>query len=93
MKKDSNMSVLLRGLLRENPVFVLILGTCPTLATTTTVISAVGMGLATMAVLICSNMVISLIRKMIPDKIRIPAFIVVIATFVTLVGMLLKAFL
>ncbi len=93
MKKDSNMSVLLKGLLRENPVFVLILGTCPTLATTTTVIGAVGMGLATMAVLICSNIVISLLRKFIPDTVRIPCYIVVIAGFVTMVQMFMHAFL
>lgn len=93
MKKDSNVSVLLKGLLRENPVFVLILGTCPTLATTTTVISAVGMGLATMAVLICSNIVISLLRKFIPDTVRIPCYIVVIAGFVTMVQMFMHAFL
>ena len=93
MKKDSNLSVLFKGLLRENPVFVLILGTCPTLATTTTVISAVGMGLATMAVLICSNIVISLLRKFIPDTVRIPCYIVVIAGFVTIVQMFMHAFL
>ena len=68
MKKDSNMSVLLKGLLRENPVFVLILGTCPTLATTTTVVGAIGMGLATMAVLICSNIVISLLKTYIEEN-------------------------
>lgn len=93
MKKDSNISVLLKGLLRENPVFVLILGTCPTLATTTTVIGAVAMGLATTAVLICSNMVISLLRKFIPDTVRIPCYIVVIAGFVTIVQMFMHAFL
>ena len=93
MNKDSNISVLLKGLLRENPVFVLILGTCPTLATTTTVIGAIGMGLATMAVLICSNIVISLLRKFIPDTVRIPCYIVVIAGFVTVVQMLIHAFL
>ena len=93
MKKDSGLSVLLRGILRENPVFVLILGTCPTLATTTDVKKAVGMGLATMAVLICSNIVISLLRKFIPDTVRIPCYIVVIAGFVTIVQMLMHAFL
>ena len=93
MKKESNLSVLFKGLLRENPVFVLILGTCPTLATTTTVISAVGMGLATMAVLICSNIVISFLRKFIPDTVRIPCYIVVIAGFVTIVEMFMHAFL
>lgn len=93
MKKDSGLSVLLRGILRENPVFVLILGTCPTLATTTDVKKAVGMGLATMAVLICSNVVISLLRKFIPNVVRIPCYIVVIAGFVTIVQMLMQAFL
>ena len=92
MKTESSMSILLKGLLRENPVFVLILGTCPTLATTTTVDGAFGMGLATMAVLICSNIVISLLRKFIPDTVRIPCYIVVIAGFVTIVQMLIHAF-
>ncbi|MBR5538711.1 MAG: electron transport complex subunit RsxE, partial [Clostridia bacterium] len=91
--KNSNLSVLLRGILRENPVFVLILGTCPTLATTTSVIGALGMGFATMAVLICSNFVISLLRKLIPDEVRIPCYIVVIAGFVTIVQMFMQAFL
>ena len=67
MKKDGNLSVLTKGILKENPVFILILGTCPTLATTTTVIGALAMGLAAAAVLICSNFVISLLRKVIPD--------------------------
>ncbi len=93
MKKDNSLSVLLKGLLRENPVFVLILGTCPTLATTTSVTGALGMGLATMAVLICSNIVISALRKFIPDTVRIPCYIVVIAGFVTVVQMLIQAFL
>lgn len=93
MNKNSNMSVLLRGLLFENPVFVLILGTCPTLATTTTVIGALSMGLAAMAVLICSNAVISLLRKVIPDGVRIPCYIVIIAGFVTMVQMFVQAFL
>lgn len=93
MKKDNSLSVLLKGLLRENPVFVLILGTCPTLATTTTVTGALGMGLATMAVLICSNIVISALRKFIPDTVRIPCYIVVIAGFVTVVQMLIQAYL
>ncbi len=93
MKKDSNLSVLTRGLLLENPVFVLILGTCPTLATSTSLISAVSMGLAATAVLICSNMVISLLRKMIPDSVRIPCYIVIIAGFVTLVQMIMHAYL
>ena len=93
MKKDGNLSVMLKGLLRENPVFVLILGTCPTLATTTTVIGAIGMGLAAAAVLICSNAVISMLRKFIPDTVRIPCYIVIIAGFVTIVRMFMQAFL
>ncbi len=93
MKKESNLSVLFRGLLRENPVFVLVLGTCPTLATTQTVVGAFAMGLAAMAVLICSNVVISLLRKVIPDTVRIPCYIVIIAGFVTVVQMLMHAFL
>ncbi len=93
MKKDGNLSVLLKGILLENPVFVLILGTCPTLATTTSVIGAFGMGLAAAAVLICSNFVISLLRKLIPDTVRIPCYIVIIAGFVTVVQMFMHAFL
>lgn len=93
MKQNSSLSVLLKGILLENPVFVLILGTCPTLATTTSVIGALAMGIATMCVLICSNAVISLLRKFIPDEVRIPCYIVVIAGFVTVVQMLMHAFL
>ena len=92
MKNNSSMSVLLKGLLKENPVFVLILGTCPTLATTTTVNGAFGMGIAAMIVLICSNIVISLLKKVIPNKVRIPCYIVVIAGFVTVVQFVLQAF-
>ena len=92
MKKENNLSVLLKGILRENPVFVLVLGTCPTLATTTTVTGAIGMGLATLAVLVCSNIVISALRNFIPDTVRIPCYIVVIAGFVTVVQMLIQAF-
>lgn len=91
--KNSNISVLLRGIIAENPVFILILGTCPTLATTTSVIGALGMGLAAAAVLICSNIVISLLRKFIPDTVRIPCYIVIIAGFVTVVQMFMHAFL
>ncbi len=83
---------LMKGILRENPIFIQVLGMCPTLAVTTSAVNGVGMGLATTAVLIGSNVVISLLRKFIPSKIRIPAFIVVIATFVTVVGLLMKAF-
>ncbi|SJS64155.1 RnfABCDGE type electron transport complex subunit E [Clostridioides difficile] len=80
------------GLIDENPTFVQVIGMCPTLAVTTSAINGIGMGFSTAAVLICANLVISLIRKITPDKIRIPIFIVVIATFVTIVGMLLKAY-
>lgn len=93
MNKNSNMSIFLKGLIKENPVFVLILGTCPTLATTTTVIGAFGMGLAAAAVLICSNIVISLLRKLIPQTVRIPCYIVIIAGFVTIVQMFMQAYL
>lgn len=92
MKKENNLSIFLKGILLENPVFVLILGTCPTLATTKNVVDALGMGLATMAVLICSNIVISAIRKFIPETVRIPCYIVVIAGFVTIVRMLIQAY-
>lgn len=81
------------GLLKENPTFVLMLGMCPTLATTTSAANAVGMGLTTTVVLVLSNILISMLRKVIPDKVRIPAFIVVIASFVTIVEFLLKAYL
>lgn len=81
------------GLVTENPVFGQVLGMCPTLAVTTSAENGLGMGLATSAVLLCSNFAISLIRKLIPSKVRIPAYVVVIATFVTLVGMLIKAYL
>ena len=93
MSKNSYLSIFLKGILLENPVFVLILGTCPTLATTTTVIGALGMGLAAAAVLVCSNMAISLLRKVIPDTVRIPCYIVIIAGFVTLVQMFVHAYL
>ena len=81
------------GILKENPTFVLVLGMCPTLATTTSAINGMAMGLATLFVLVCSNIVISLLKNLIPDKVRIPAFIVVIATFVTLVQLLMQAYL
>ncbi len=93
MKKGSNAATLWRGILKENPVLVLILGTCPTLATTTTVDGAFGMGIAAMLVLICSNVFISLLRKVIPDTMRIPCYIVIIAGFVTIVKMLVQAYL
>ncbi len=91
--ENSNLSILLKGLLLENPVFVLILGTCPTLATTTTVIGALAMGIAATAVLICSNVAISLLRKIIPEAVRIPCYIVIIAGFVSIVQMLMHALL
>ncbi|HKK81611.1 MAG TPA: electron transport complex subunit E [Prolixibacteraceae bacterium] len=82
-----------KGFIKENPVFVLLLGMCPTLGTTGTAINGLGMGLATTFVLVMSNLVVSLIKNMIPDKVRIPAFIVVIATFVTIVEMVMQAYL
>ena len=84
--------IVFNGIVTENPTFRLVLGMCPTLAITTTVSNGLGMRLAATFVLICSNLVISLLRNFIPDKIRIPAFIVVIATFVTIVQLLLQAF-
>lgn len=92
-EKKSLGKELTKGIIVENPVLRLVLGTCPTLATTTSVESAVGMGLAASIVLICSNVVISALRKVIPDKVRIPAYIVIIASFVTIVQMAVKAFL
>lgn len=82
-----------KGLIKENPVLRLVLGTCPTLATSTSVESAIGMGLAATVVLVCSNIVISALRKVIPSKVRIPAYVVIIAGFVSIVQMLVKAFL
>ena len=93
MKNNSKLSIVLKGFIAENPVLVLVLGTCPTLALTNSVISAFCMGIAATIVLICSNVVISLLRKVIPDVVRIPCYIVVIATFVTAVQMLMQAFL
>lgn len=87
------ISNLTKGILKENPIFVQLLGMCPTLAVTTSAINGIGMGLATTAVLVSSNVVISLIRKLIPAQVRIPAFVVVISTFVTVVGMMMEAFL
>ena len=92
-KKTSFISAFFNGLIKENPTFVLMLGMCPTLAVTTGVINGIGMGLSTTAVLICSNIVISLLRKFIPNKIRIASYIVIVAGFVTVVEMLLKAYL
>ena len=91
--KQNKLSTMLNGIIKENPVFVLVLGTCPTLATTTGIVSALSMGLAAMVVLICSNIVISALRKVIPDSVRIPCYIVVIAAFVTVVQMVMHAYL
>ncbi len=93
MNNKSSLSVLFNGIIKENPVLVLILGTCPTLATTTTVDGAFGMGIAALVVLVCSNIFISLLRKVIPEIMRIPCYIVIIAGFVTIVKMLVQAFL
>jgi len=90
--KKGYLSVLINGLLKENPVFVLVLGTCPTLAMTDSATKAFGMGIAAAVVLICSNMVISALRKIIPDTVRIPCYIVVIAGFVTMVSMIMQAY-
>ena len=89
---NNRLSLIVRGIIKENPTFVLVLGMCPTLGTTTSAINGLGMGVATMAVLILSNMFIAMIKNLIPDKVRIPAFIVVIASFVTVVDMLMQAF-
>ena len=80
------------GLVKENPTFVLMLGMCPTLAVTTSAVNGIGMGLSTTAVLVMSNMLISMLRKIIPDSVRMPAFIVVVASFVTIVDFLLEGF-
>jgi electron transport complex protein RnfE len=88
----SAWSNLTRGIIRENPIFVIVLGMCPTLATTTSAINGLGMGLATTFVLLGSNVVISMIARFIPDKVRIPSYIVVIATFVTIVDLLMQAY-
>ena len=88
----SNLKILLNGIVKENPTFVLLLGMCPTLATTTSAVYGMSMGLATMAVLICTNFVISCIKRITPDMVRIPVFIVVIATFVTILQMFMEAY-
>ena len=90
--KDSSLKVLLNGIFKENPIFVLILGMCPTLATTYSAINGLSMGVATLFVLFSSNVVISILKNIIPDKIRIPAFIVIIATFVSIAEMLIHAY-
>ena len=91
--KPTMRGVFINGILNENPTFRLVLGTCPTLAVTTSAINGIGMGLAATFVLVCSNIVVSCVRKLIPDKARIPSFIVIIATFVTIVQMVMQAFL
>lgn len=92
-EKKSMGQVFFNGIIPENPTFRLVLGTCPTLAVTTSAINGVGMGAAATFVLVCSNLVISLLRNFIPNKVRIPAFIVIICTFVTMVQMLMQAYL
>lgn len=88
----NNFKVLMNGIIKENPTFVLLLGMCPTLGTTSSAFNGMGMGLATAFVLVCSNMVISALKKVIPDAVRIPAFVVVIASFVTLLQMVMQAY-
>ena len=88
----NNFKVLMNGIIKENPTFVLLLGMCPTLGTTSSALNGMSMGLATTFVLVCSNVVISLIKNLIPDMVRIPAFIVVIASFVTALQMCMQAF-
>lgn len=88
----NNFKVLMNGIIKENPTFVLLLGMCPTLGTTSFALNGMSMGLATTFVLVCSNVVISLIKNLIPDMVRIPAFIVVIASFVTALQMCMQAF-
>ncbi len=92
MSKNSNSSIFFNGLIKENPTFVQLLGMCPTLAVTTSLKNGLGMGLSATAVLIASNILISLLRKIIPDKVRIAAYIVIIAAFVTIIDMLLNAY-
>ena len=91
-EKKSLSNIFLNGVITENPTFRLVLGTCPTLATTTSATNGLGMGLSVTFVLICSNIVISALRRFIPDKVRIPAFVVIICTFVTMLQLLLQAF-
>ena len=92
-EKKSLGKVLFNGIIPENPTFRLVLGTCPTLAVTTSALNGLGMGAAATFVLVCSNIVVSLLRKFIPDQVRIPSFIVIICTFVTMVQLLMKAYL
>ncbi|MEE1199826.1 MAG: electron transport complex subunit E [Christensenellales bacterium] len=90
--KNNKLSIILKGFIKENPVLVLVLGTCPTLAISTSVVAAIGMGLAATAVLICSNAAISALRRIIPTQVRIPCYIVLIAGFVSVVSMILEAY-
>src|SRR5665647_908887 len=90
---NSKLKIILNGLVNENPTFVLILGMCPTLATTSSAINGMSMGLATLFVLVGSNMAIALLKNIIPDQVRIPAYVVVIATFVSIVEMTMQAYL
>lgn len=92
MQKNSGLKIFLNGFIKENPIFVLVLGMCPTLATTSSALNGLGMGLATTFVLFGSNTVVSLIKNLIPDKVRIPSYIVIIATFVTVVEMVMQAY-
>ena len=92
MSKNSKLQLIVDGIVKNNPTFVLVLGMCPTLGTTTSAINGLGMGLATMIVLILSNITISAVARFIPDKVRIPSYIVVIASFVTIVQLLLQAY-
>lgn len=92
MSEKSNVKILLNGIIKDNPIFVMLLGMCPTLGTTSSAINGLGMGIATTFVLLSSNVVISLLKNFIPDKVRIPAFIVVIAAFVTIVEMVMEAY-
>ena len=92
MSKNNKLQIIIDGIVKNNPTFVLVLGMCPTLGTTTSAINGMGMGLATMIVLILSNITISAIARFIPDKVRIPSYIVVIASFVTIVQLLLQAY-
>ena len=91
-KKQSKLSILTKGIIKENPTLVLLIGCCPFLATSTSAINGAGMGLSTTAVLVCSNIVISLLKNVIPDRVRIPCYITVIAGFVTVVQFLLQAY-
>lgn len=93
MSDSSKWKIIWNGLVRENPVFVLLLGMCPTLGTTSSALNGMSMGLATLFVLLCSNVAISLVKNLIPDAVRIPAYIVIIASFVTLLQMLMQAYL